>query len=158
MSDLDAAVREFLALGRVAVVGVSRDARQPANAIFRKLKAAGRAVFPVNPNAGTVEGERCWPDVGAIPGGVEGAVVVTTPQVALAVVERCAAAGVRHVWLHRSFGAGSVSPAVTERCRELGLRAIPGMCPMMFCAPVDPAHRCMRFVIRMTGKQPRPTA
>ena len=159
MSDLTNAVREFLGLKRVAVVGVSRTANQPANAIFHRLKSdRQRQVFAVNPNADTVEGERCYPDLAAIPGGVEGAVIVTTPEVACTVIDSCAAAGVKYVWLHRSFGEGSVSSAAIERCRQHGLRAIPGMCSMMFCEPVDPFHKCMRLVIRMTGKAPRPTA
>lgn len=158
MSTLDDAVHEFLALGRVAVVGVSRSSDQPANLIFRKLKSGGRKVFPVNPNAETLEGERCYPDVGSVPGGVEGAVIVTTPEVACAVVDDCAAAGVERVWLHRSFGQGSVSPEVIERCRQRGVRAIPGACPMMYCEPVDPGHKCIRFLARWTGKLPQPLA
>ncbi|MDX1630970.1 MAG: hypothetical protein R3234_03865 [Thermoanaerobaculia bacterium] len=45
-----------------------------------------------------------------------------------------------------------------ERCRELGLRAIPGACPMMHCDPVDSGHRCIRFLARITGNLPRPLA
>ncbi len=110
----------------------------------------------MNPNAGTVEGDACYPDVAAIPGGVEGAVIVTTPEVACRVIDDCAAAGVDHVWLHRSFGQGSVSPAAIARCRRHGLEAIPGACPMMFCDPVDPGHKCIRFLARITGGLPRP--
>ena len=159
MSDLTTAVSEFLALKRVAVVGVSRSSDQPANLIYRRLKESGqRQVFAVNPNAGMVEGDRCYPDVAAIPGGVEGAVIVTTPQAASSVIDDCARAGVGHVWLHRSFGAGSVSQEALQRCRERGLKAIPGMCPMMFLEPVDVGHKCMRFVIRAIGQSPRPIA
>lgn len=156
MNDLTQAVSEFLRLQRVAVVGVSRSGDQPANLIFRKLKAGQRQVFAVNPNAETVEGETCYPTVMAIPGGVDGAVIVTTPKVACEVIDTCATAGVKNVWLHRSFGEGSVSQEAIERCRARGLRAIPGMCPMMFCDPVDPGHKCMRWMLRLLGKQPAP--
>jgi predicted CoA-binding protein len=156
MSELERAIADFLALGRVAVAGVSRDPRQPANLIFRKLKTGKRRVFAVNPNATSVEGETAYPTVAAIPGGVEGVVVVTTPAAALGVIEDCARAGARQVWLHRSFGDGSVSPAAVERCHELGLRVIPGVCPMMYAEPVDAGHKCMKFLIRVTGKLPRP--
>lgn len=156
MSILDQAARDFLALDRVAVVGVSRSGDQAANLIYRKLKGGDRHVFPVNPNADTVEGDTCYPDVGSIPGGVEGAVIVTTPEVACSVVDECAAAGVKRVWLHRAFGQGSVSEEAIERCRRSGVQAIPGACPMMYCEPVDPGHKCMRFFSRVTGKLPRP--
>jgi len=156
MSDLESAAAEFLALPRIAVVGVSRSAGQPANAIFRKLKEGPRQVFAVNPNAESVEGERAYPSVSAIPDGVGGAVVVTPAAAAAEVVEDCARAGVRQIWLHRSFGEGSVSPAAVARCHELGLRVLAGACPMMFCPPVDFGHRCMRFVARWTGNLPTP--
>jgi predicted CoA-binding protein len=159
MSDLTAAVSDFLALERVAVVGVSRSPDQAANLVYRKLRESpSRQVFAVNPRAEMVEGDRCYPDVGSIPGGVQGAVIATTPAAAVSVIDDCARAGVRFVWLHRSFGPGSVSEEVVRRCRERGLRAIPGMCPMMFCEPVDVGHRCMRLVLRLTGQSPHPVA
>jgi len=155
MSDLARAAADFLALKRVAVVGVSRSADQAANLIYRKLKSPQRQVFPVNPNASAVEGERCYPDIASIPGGVEGAVIVTTPEVACAVIDDCAKAGVKRVWLHRALGQGSVSREAIDRCRERGLPVIPGACPMMYCAPVDTGHKCIRFVLGLTGKLPR---
>jgi hypothetical protein len=76
--------------------------------------------------------------------------------VACKVIDDCAAAGVKRVWLHRSFGPGSVSPEAVERCRRHRIQAIPGACPVMYCAPVDPGHKCMRFLARVTGKLPEP--
>jgi predicted CoA-binding protein len=156
MSELQRAVDDFLTLDRIAVVGVSRDSRQPANLIYRKLRDEGYAVFAVNPNAERVEGDPCYRHVRSIPGGVRGAVIVTKPEIAASVVDDCVAAGVEQVWFHRSFGAGSVSKEAVERCRQNGLKAIAGACPMMFCDPVDPGHKCMRWILRWTGGLPKP--
>lgn len=156
MGKLADAAREFLALDSIAVVGVSRDSKQPANLIYRTLRQRCRAVYAVNPNAERVEGDRCYASVGAIPSGVRGAVIVTTPEVAGAVIDECAASGVERVWLHRSFGHGSVSPEAVERCRSHRLSVIPGACPMMFAGPVDDGHKCMRWVLRWTHGLPQP--
>ncbi len=156
MSDLQKAVGDFLALERIAVVGVSRDPNQPANLVFRKLRGSGHAVFAVNPNVERIGGDVCYPNVRAIPGGVRGAVIATRPEIAAAIVDDCAAAGVEQVWFHRSFGTGSVSPEAVERCRKHGLAAIPGACPMMFCEPVDTGHKCIRWMLRFTGGLPKP--
>jgi predicted CoA-binding protein len=51
MSKKPKQVIEFLGKRRIAVAGVSRDSRQPANAIYRKLKGAGYQVYAVNPTA-----------------------------------------------------------------------------------------------------------
>ena len=149
-------IAEFLSAQRIAVAGVSRDGTAPANLVYRKLKQTGHQVFAVNPNAARVEDDPCYPSVAAIPGGVEGVVIATHPSVAAAVVDDCAAAGVPRVWLHRSFGQGSVSAEAVARCRQHGITVIPGGCPMMYLEPVDPGHACMRGILRLTGRLPAP--
>lgn len=154
MTGLDDLVRGFLSQKRIAVAGVSRNPREAANLIFRKLDGAGYHVVPVNPRTDDVEGRACYPDLAAIPNGVDGVVIATPPAAAEGLVEQCATLGIRWVWMHRSFGEGSVSPAAVERCRAHGIRVIAGACPMMFCQPVDFGHRCMRWLLGVTGGLP----
>jgi predicted CoA-binding protein len=154
VSTLRQAAEEFLAQPRIAVAGVSRDAKQPANLIYRRLREAGHEVFAVNPNAQEVEGDRCYPAVTALPGEIDGVVVVTTPEVAERVVADCVSAGVPRVWLHRGLGPGSISANAIAYCREHDVGVIPGGCPNMFGATSDPGHRCMRAMLRLTGKIP----
>lgn len=155
MSTLREAADEFLAQRRVAVAGVSRDTKQPANLIYRRLRDTGHEVFAVNPNAETVEGDRCYAGVGAIADGVDGVVVVTTPEAAVGVVADCAAAGVPRVWLHRGLGPGSTSEEAVALCREQGIAVIPGGCPNMFGATSDSGHKCLLAMLRLGGKLPR---
>lgn len=88
-------VAEFLSGRRFAVAGVSRDPGQPANAVYRKLRDAGYDVVAINPNASEVEGARCCPDLASVPGPIDGVVIVTPPDVSVAVVRQCAERGVR---------------------------------------------------------------
>jgi predicted CoA-binding protein len=155
MTTLREAADEFLAQHRIAVAGVSRDAKMPANLIYRRLRDNGYEVFAVNPNADEVEGDRCYPDVGAVPGGVDGVVVATPPDASERVVEQCADAGVARVWLHRGIGPGSLTDAAVASGRARGLEVIPGGCPNMFGRTADPGHRCMRAMLRMGGKLPK---
>jgi predicted CoA-binding protein len=145
----------FLSLKRIAVAGVSRDARQPANGIYRKLRDTRHEVFPVNPNATEVEGDRSFPDIASIPGGVDGVVIATNPRVSEAIVQQCISAGIRNVWMHRSFGSGSVSTEAVRLCRENGISVIDGACPLMYCEPVDAAHKCFRWLLGAFGRLPR---
>ena len=155
MRPLPANIAEFLACRTLAVAGVSRDSRQPANAIFRKLRDTGHSVHAVNPNASEVEGVKAVPDLALLPASVEGLVIVTPPAAALALVDQCAALGIQRVWFHRSIGSGSVSDAAVQACRARGISCIVGGCPMMYCAPVDIAHRCMRWWLRWPGGEAR---
>ena len=149
------AAEEFLAQPRIAVAGVSRDPKQPANLVYRRLRAAGHEVFAVNPNASEVEGDRCYPRIGAIPPPVDGVVIVTTPAVTETLVAECVDAGVPRVWIHRGLGPGSMSERAVALCRDHGIAVIPGGCPNMIGATSDPGHRCMCALLRLTGKIPR---
>ena len=152
---LRAAAEAFLAQRRIAVAGVSRDPRQPANLIFRRLRDSGHETFAVNPHADAVEGEPAYGSVAQIPGGVDGVVICTTPAAALDVIADCAAAGVPRVWLHRGLGPGSLSDEAVAACRAHGIEVIPGGCPNMFGATADPGHRVMCALLQLTHKLPR---
>ena len=154
MPKMPTSVAAFLAGKRFAVAGVSRQPQQAANAIFRKLRNAGFEVLPVNPNAGEVEGVRCYPDLVSIPGAIDGVVIAAPPAAGPSIVRHCAEKGVRQVWFHRSFGSGSVSEEAVRECEALGIEAIIGGCPLMYCEPVDTGHRCIRSWLRLFGRVP----
>lgn len=154
MSTIKERAHDFLAQRRIAVAGVSRHSDQPANLIYRKLRDSGHEVFATNPKTGTAEGATCYPNLASIPGGVDAVVVATPPEATEDVVRQCAELGVSRVWMHRSFGQGSVSEAAVAACREHSITVIPGGCPMMFQEPVDIGHKCMRWLLGVTGKLP----
>jgi predicted CoA-binding protein len=154
---LEKAVSDFLSQKRLAVAGVSRDSDIPANAIYKKLRENGYEVYAVNPRAQEVEGDSCYPDLKSVPAALQGVVVATPPQAAESVVRECVDLHIGRVWMHRSFGAGSVSDAAEALCREAGLAVIPGGCPMMFLEPVDLGHRCFRWFLRAARKLPAPS-
>lgn len=154
---LDDKVADFLAQKRIAVAGVSADrTRHPVGAaIYRRLKGAGHTVFAVNPNLATFEGEACWPDLAAIPGGVDGVVIATRPEVTEAIVRDAIAAGVRRVWMHASGPKGSsISPSAVAQCQAKGVTVIAGACPMMYGPDVDFGHKCMKWMLKLGGGLP----
>ena len=154
---LDTKVHDFLAQKRIAVAGVSRDnAHHPAaNLIYRRLKGTGHDVFPVNPHMETFDGDLCYPNLQSIPGGVDGVVIITRPEVTEQIVHDCNNAGVRRVWMHQSIGKGSsVSPDAVEYCRAHEINVIAGACPMMYSGHVDFGHACMLWILKLTGGLP----
>lgn len=150
------AAQDFLAQRRIAVTGVSRAPKEHGgNVVYKRLRERGYEVFPVNPNADTVEGDKAYPDLRSIPGGVEAVVVATRPDRTEATVREAADLGITRVWMHRSFGGGSVSPAATKAGRERGMTVIDGGCPLMFDPAADGGHKVMCAVLKLTGKVPR---
>lgn len=148
-------VARFLQGRRIAVAGVSRKGDVAANAVLKKLRECGYEAIPVNPSAATIDDVRCYPDVLAIPGELDGVVIATHPGVSASVVRQCKERGVARVWFHRSFGSGSVSDEAVRECERLGIECIVGGCPLMFCDPVDVGHKCMRWWFQRSGRVPR---
>ncbi len=156
MTKIKDAATEFLAHKRVAVTGVSRDAgSHGSNVVYQRLRDRGYEVFAVNPNADEVEGDRCYHDLRSIPGGVEAVVIGTRADRADDTMRECAELGITHVWMHRSFGPGSVSDTATTYGREHGISVIDGGCPCMFEPTADPGHKVMRTVFTLNGHVPR---
>jgi len=147
MQSIHEAASAFLSMQRVAVTGVSRHpANHGSNAVYRRLRERGYEVFAVNPNAQQVEGDRSYPDLKSIPGGIEAVVIATRPEIAIDTMRECAELGIKHVWMHRGPGAGSVSAAATEYGRQHGITVIDGGCPLMFGATADLGHKLIRFI------------
>ena len=155
MATVPDSVADFLRGRRFAVAGVSRDGKSVGNAIFRKLRQAGYEVVPINPAAAEIDGVRCFADLGTVPGALDGVVIATHPDISVEVVRQCADLGVGRVWMHRSIGAGSVSRAAVQLCRERGIQCIAGGCPLLYCEPVDVGHRCMGWWLRWLRRIPR---
>ena len=103
-------------------------------------------MFAVNPNANQVEGDPCYKDLRSIPGGVQAVVIGTRPEFAEDTMGECAELGIKHVWMHRGPGPGSVSAAATDYGRQHGICVIDGGCPLMFGPTADFGHKVMRFV------------
>ncbi|HZC73154.1 MAG TPA: CoA-binding protein [Jatrophihabitans sp.] len=156
MITIKQAASEFLANKRIAVTGVSRTANgHGANVVYQRLRSRGYEVFAINPNAEQVEGDRCYPDLKSVPGGVEAVVIATAPSMGEGTMRECVELGIKQVWMHRGPGAGSVSPAATAYGREHGITVIDGGCPCMFAPTSDFGHKAMRAVFSLAGKVPR---
>jgi predicted CoA-binding protein len=147
MQSMKDAAAEFLADQRIAVTGVSRTPQtHGANNVYRRLRERGYQVFAVNPNTDKVEGDPSYPDLASIPGGIQAVVIGTRPETAEDTMRECAELGIKHVWMHRGPGAGSVSAAATSYGRARGITVIDGGCPLMFGPTADTGHKIMRLV------------
>ena len=156
MKTMKEAASEFLADKRIAVTGVSRRPKDHgANTVYKRLRDRGYEVFAVNPNTDAVEGDRSYHDLKSIPGGVDAVVIATAPSRADDTMHECDELGIKHVWMHRGPGPGSVSDSATAYGRDHGITVIDGGCPCMFGPTADRGHKMMRLVFSLTGNVPR---
>jgi hypothetical protein len=156
MITIKEAAAQFLAHHRIAVTGVSRQPQSHGgNIVYKRLRDRGYEAFAVNPNADEVEGDHCYHRLSEIPGGVDAVVIATAPEHAESTVRECDDLGIKYVWMHRSFGGGSVCDQATVYGRDHGMTVIDGGCPLMFEPTADLGHKVMKFIFTRTGKVPK---
>ena len=150
------AAADFLAHKRIAVTGVSHAPKgHGSNTVYVRLRDRGYEVFAVNPNASEAEGDKTYPDLASIPGGVEAVVIGTKPERAEATIRECAELGIKRVWMHRGFGGGSVCAEATVVGRDNGIQVIDGGCPLMFGPTADVGHKNMKAMLSLTKNVPK---
>lgn len=146
-------VSEFLNQKTIAIAGVSRNPKgEVGNGIYKKFKENRYNIYPVNPNAETIEGDKCYPDLKSIPENVNAVFIATNPAVSIEIIKQSIEAGVNTVWFHRAIGTGSFSEDAAKLGEENGLTVIRGGCPMMFISKVDPFHKMLRFFMKLFRK------
>ncbi len=146
-----AAVEEFLSQRVLAVAGVSKNKKKFGNTIFRELKAKGYRLFPVNPNAADIDGEKCYSSLRDLPEEVGGVIIVTPPSETEKVVNDAVAAGIRRVWIQQGAETGEA----VSLGREKGLSVVHDECILMFAEPAAFPHSTHRWIWRLLGKLPR---
>lgn len=147
-------IDDFLALKRIAFAGVSRNPNDFSRTLFAELVRRGYDVIPVNPNATEIDGRPCVDRIASIQPPPEGVLMLTTPRTTADLVVECAAAGVRHVWMYRAGGRGSVSPAAVTFCQDNGIAVVAGECPFMFLPNVEWFHRLHGTINKIMGAYP----
>jgi predicted CoA-binding protein len=143
------AIQRFLACRRLALVGVSRDAKDFSRAVLRAFVERGYDVVPVNPSATEVDGRACQRSVRDVTLPVEAALLLTPPARSAAAVEECLAAGVRQIWFHRGGGPGAASVEALALCERSGIDVVRGACPLMFLPHTGVVHRVHGFFHRL---------
>ena len=148
-------IHEFLAQKRIAVIGVSRQPGSFSVMLFQELLRCGYDPVPVNPHTPNVLGHPCFAHVQEVAPPIKAALLMTSPHVTETVVEDCARAGIRLVWMHRGIGVGAVSSTAVTFCRAQGMEVIAGECPLMFLSASGGVHRIHGFWHKITGRYPK---
>ncbi len=158
MATIDTLVQDFLALKKIAVVGVSDKRETGCNLAYSKFKENSYQVYAVNPRITTFHGDPCYADLKALPEKVDAVFILASPKVTEQIVQQCVDLGIKHVWMHCMMGTKpglaasmtSVSQPAVEMCKANGITVIPGACPNQFLKP-DFGHAMMRGMWKLFG-------
>ena len=121
-------IREFLNKRNVfAVVGASRDPEKYGHQVYKDLKSAGYEVYPVNPKAEEILGDRCYANIKELPRKPDVVDFVVPPGITERILEICIKLGVMRVWLQ----PGSESEKAIKFCQDHGIKVVHGVCVMV---------------------------
>lgn len=143
-------VEDFVAEKNIAVVGVSHTGKGFGYAAYKELKSKGYNVYPVNPNAHEIDGEKCYPSLLALTGKVNAALLVVPPFAAREVVKDADSAGIKKIWMQQ----GSESEEAVTFCEETGIDVVQKECILMFTEPSAFIHRAHKWVNGLVGRLP----
>ncbi len=115
-------IAAFLESGPFAVVGASTDRAKYGNKVLRCYLQHGKQVYPINPKAPEVEGQKAYAALAELPVKVRAISVITPPVATEQVVREAAAAGVQHIWMQ----PGAESKAAIQAAEALGMSVIAG--------------------------------
>jgi uncharacterized protein len=145
---MNQAIQDFINGKRIAVVGASRNGKKFGNLALTELATRGYQVFPVHSSAAEINGIKCYPNLTALQGQVDGALVTVPPPQALTVLREAAAIGLKNVWLQQ----GAESPEVLALAQELGLNLVAKKCVLMYAPPVRSFHGWHRGFAQLFGQ------
>ena len=148
-------VEDFLALKRVAVVGVSRDPKHFNRVMWEEFRQRRYDAVPVNPNVAEIDGVQCFASVKDIEPPVEGALIMTGKDDAETVVRECAEVGIKQVWLYGGMVPGASTAGAKAAADEQGMAHIDGFCPYMFLPDAPAFHGPHKVFKKITGRWPK---
>jgi predicted CoA-binding protein len=127
VSDPDG-IREILSSARtIAVIGLSSSTTRPSHDVTTYLQSVGYRIVPINPNEQEVLGERCYPDLDAVPKEVviDLVDVFRRPEEVMPHVDETIRRGtVKCIWLQD----GVINWDAAERAHAAGLKVVMDDC------------------------------
>lgn len=108
----------------IAVVGASSKPWRDSLGIMQFLMNAGYTVIPVNPNYSEILGEPCYPDLKAVPHGIDIVDIFRHPDEVMSIVDDAIVVNAKTVW----FQIGVVNERAAVKAYQAGLNIVMNRC------------------------------
>ena len=124
MTDINTLRRILTDYKRVAIVGLSADWSRPSNFVGKYLLEHGFEVIPVNPKYDEILGQKCYPDLAAIPTPVDIVDLFQRPERVPPFVDAAIDIGAKVIWMQ----LGIVHEEAAAKARAAGLEVVMDRC------------------------------
>jgi len=137
----------FFTLGSFAVVGHSKTKPFPMLS-YRKLKKLGKTVYAVDPSTDSIDGDKAYANLAALPNPVDGLIVEVPKAETKDWVAAAADAGIKDVWVHMAHD----TPEAVALAKDKGINLRTGTCAVMYLNPGLSYHSIHKLIMKATGK------
>lgn len=108
----------------IAVVGLSEDPSKTSHLVSEAMQKKGYRIIPVNPNATTILGEKCYPTLADVPEPIDIVNVFRRPEHTPPIAAEAVAAGAKVLWLQ----LGIANDEAARIAEEGGLTVVMDRC------------------------------
>jgi predicted CoA-binding protein len=141
----------FLGQKKFAIAGVSTDQKKFGYVIYKELREKGYDVYPINPNADTIDGNPCYRSISALPDDVKQLVVVVKKTKTMDVLKEARDKGIQDIWLQQMSETPEAVAFATENFNSV----VAKKCMMMFADPVVSMHKFHKTIMKIFGMLPK---
>lgn len=108
----------------IAVVGLSSDPMRPSFGVSQYMQRKGYRIIPVNPNEGSVLGEKAYSSLSEVPEKIDVVDVFRRPEFVPEIVEETIRLRIPALWLQE----GVIHEPAAKRARDAGLTVVMDRC------------------------------
>ena len=108
----------------IAVVGLSNKPWRPSHGVSEYMQRAGYRIIPVNPELAEALGERCYPNLEAVPESIDIVNIFRRSELVPEIVDAAIRVGAKAVWMQE----GVVHEKAAARAKAAGLTVVMDRC------------------------------
>ena len=108
----------------IAVVGLSSKRFRPSYGVTEYMQRAGYRIIPVNPLETEILGEKCYPDLDAVPDAVDIVNIFRRPAFVADIVDAAIRKGAKVIWMQE----GVVHEEAARKAEQAGLAVVMDRC------------------------------
>ncbi|MBI5181756.1 MAG: CoA-binding protein [Nitrospirae bacterium] len=121
---MDEKIKDLLNYRSIAVVGLSPKEDRPSYMVARYLQSYGYKITPVNPKANEILGERCYPNLSAIPYPIDVVDIFRRPEDIPPIVDEAIKIKAKVIWMQE----GIINEAAAEKAKQAGIEVVMDKC------------------------------
>ena len=144
-------IDNFFESKKLAIAGVSRNKKKFGYQVFNDLSKLGYDVYPINPNADTINDKKCYNNVSVLPPEINSLLILTPKSETDAVLRDAINNGITNIWVQQMSDTKDTIRIAEEYQKEI----INKKCIYMFAEPVMGVHKFHRAILKLFGMLPK---